>query len=104
MLELNGEQLSRGTITSAEARLDVSARGFWSPMDKIFTDVLGFHPHAHTNAKTNVPRMYAHHEYLKKRDNISRVIQVEKVHSSVCRVIRYATDIPVLTLHVSAIQ
>jgi hypothetical protein len=78
LLELNGEQLTRGTITSREARLDVSARSFWSPMDKVFTDVRVFHPHAPTNARMTPPRMYAHHEYLKKRDYLSRVIQVEK--------------------------
>ena len=78
LLELNGEQLSRGTITSPDARLDVSVRGFWSPMDKIFTDVRVFHPHAPTNAKMTVPKMYTHHEHIKKRNYLSRVIQVEK--------------------------
>ena len=49
LLELTGENLPSGSITTAEARLDISARSFWSPMDKVFTDVRVFHPHAPTN-------------------------------------------------------
>ena len=78
LLELTGENLPSGSITMAEARLDISARSFWSPMDKVFTDVRVFHPHAPTNAKLSVTQMYKHHEYLKKRAYNARVIQVEK--------------------------
>ena len=78
LLELTGENLPSGSITTAEARLDISARSFWTPMDKVFTDVRVFHPHAPTNAKMSVTRMYKHHEYLKKRAYNARVLQVEK--------------------------
>ena len=78
LLELSGEILPKGTNTTAEARLDVSARSFWSPMDKVFTDVRIFHPHAPTNAKMTVPQAYRHHENLKKRAYNARVLQVEK--------------------------
>ena len=47
-------------------------------MDKTFTDVRIFHPHAPTNAKMSVTQMYRHHEYLKKRAYNARVLQVEK--------------------------
>ena len=47
-------------------------------MDKVFTDVRVFHPHAPTNAAMKVPQMYHHHERLKKRHYNARVIQVEK--------------------------
>ena len=78
-LELTGENLPSGSITAAEARLDISARSFWSTnLDKVFTDVRVFHPHAPTNAKMSVTQMYKHHEYLKKRAYNARVIQVEK--------------------------
>ena len=78
LLELSGEVLPRGTNTTAEARLDVSARSFWTPMDKVFTDVRIFHPHAPTNAKMSVKQMYKHHEHLKKRAYNARVLEVEK--------------------------
>jgi hypothetical protein len=78
LLELSGEDLPRGSITTAGARLDVSARSFWTPMDKVFTDVRIFHPHAPTNAQMSVTQMYKHHENLKKRAYNARVIQVEK--------------------------
>ena len=65
LLELSGEALPRGSITTAEARLDVSARSFWTPMDKTFTDVRIFHPHAPTNAKMAVAQMYRYHVHLK---------------------------------------
>ena len=47
-------------------------------MDKTFTDVRIFHPHAPTNAKMAVAQMYRHHEHLKKRAYNARVLQVEK--------------------------
>jgi len=79
LLELAGsEDLPRGTILSPEARLDISARSFWSPMDKIYTDVRIFHPHAPSNAKMEVTRMYKHHEDIKKRAYLHRVQQIEK--------------------------
>ena len=37
--ELNNEQLPRGAITSADARLDIRARGFWRRGQNAFFDV-----------------------------------------------------------------
>ncbi len=78
LLDLDGEILPKGTIITSEARLDISARSFWSPMDKVYTDVRIFHPHAPSNAKMEVKRMYRYHEDLKKRSYLHRVQQVEK--------------------------
>ena len=78
LLELDGEVLPKGTITSPESRLDVSARSFWTPMDKVYTDVRIFHPHAPSNVKMELKQMYKHHEDMKKRSYMHRVQQVEK--------------------------
>ena len=64
--ELTGEVLPSGSNTSANARLDVSCRNLWTPLDKVFTGVRIFHVQAPTNAKMSVEQMYVHHENLKK--------------------------------------
>ena len=76
--ELTGEELPPGSNTSANARLDVSCRNFWTPLDKVFTDVRIFHAQAPSNAKMSVKQMYVHHENLKKREYNARVMTVEK--------------------------
>ena len=77
LLPLTGEQFPlRSTNEAAEARLDVSARGVWRPMDKVFFDVRIFHPNAASNAAANDP--FRKHEMEKKRTYNQRVIDVEK--------------------------
>ena len=76
--ELTGEVLASGSNTSANARLDVSCRNFWTPLDKVFTDVRIFHAQAPSNAKMSVKQMYVHHENLKKREYNARVMAIEK--------------------------
>ena len=44
--DLTGEQLPSGSNISPNARLDVSCRSFWTPLDKVFTDVRVFHAQA----------------------------------------------------------
>ena len=56
----------------------VSARGFWTPLDKTYTDIRVFHPQAPSNASKTITQMYHHHETSKKREYNARVIQVEK--------------------------
>jgi len=36
LLQLNGEQLGRGTNVNDEARLYISATGFWTPGQRVF--------------------------------------------------------------------
>ena len=77
LLPLTGEQFPlRSTNEAAEARLDVSARGVWRPMDKVFFDVRIFQPTAASNAAANDP--FRKHEMEKKRTYNKRVIDVEK--------------------------
>ena len=52
LLELLGEVLPRGAITTADGRIDVSTRSFWTPMDKVYTDVRIFHPYAPSNVSS----------------------------------------------------
>ena len=76
--QLTGEVLPSGANTADNARLDVSGRNFWTPLDKVFTDVRIFHAQAPSNAKMSVQQMYVHHENLKKREYNERVMTVEK--------------------------
>ncbi len=76
--DLTGEQLPSGSNTSPNARLDVSCRSFWTPLDKVFTDVRVFHAQAPSNARMSINNMYRHHENLKKTEYNARVLQVEK--------------------------
>ncbi len=76
--DLTGEILPSGSNTAANARLDVSCRSFWTPLDKVFTNVRVFHAQAPTNARMSVKSMYIHHENSKKAEYNARVINVEK--------------------------
>ncbi|MCP4457119.1 MAG: hypothetical protein GY816_03685, partial [Cytophagales bacterium] len=76
--DLTGESLPSGANTSPNARLDVSCRSFWTPLDKVFTDIRIFHAQAPSNACMPVKRMYKHHEDRKKAEYNARVLNVEK--------------------------
>ncbi len=76
--DLSGELLPSGSNTSPNARLDVSCRSFWSPLDKVFTDVRIFHAQAPSNAKMTIKNMYEYHEGRKKAEYNRRVMDVEK--------------------------
>ena len=78
LLNITTEQLPKGTETSDGARLDTSMRGFWTPLDRAFTDVRVLHPQAPSNSNKNLYQMYRTHENEKKRKYNARVIQVEK--------------------------
>ena len=78
LLNVTTEQLPRGTNTQDGARLDISARGFWTPLDRAFTDIRVLHPQAPSNSNKNLLQMYRSHEGEKKRKYNARVLQVEK--------------------------
>ena len=63
LLPITGEQFNqRSTITGNEARLDISARGVWNPMDKTFFDIRVFHPGAKSNTASDMASVYKKHE------------------------------------------
>ena len=77
LIPLSGQQFSRSSNHSDLARLDISARGLWSPMEKAFLDVRIFHSNAESNRSKSLPQLYASHESEKKNAYNNRIIQVE---------------------------
>ena len=61
-----------------KARLDISAVGVWSAMERTFFDVRVFHPNSASYVDTSPQQLYIRHEKEKKRMHNDRVIQVEK--------------------------
>ena len=79
LLPITGETFGLRTANTAnEARLDISARRVWTPMDKTFFDIRVFHPGADSNKAPDIKMAYKKHESEKKRSYNSRVLEVEK--------------------------
>ena len=79
MLPVDGLQLPRGANIAKEARLDVSARSVWAPLERAFFDVRVFHAPAPSNrAQNTTTKMYKMHENSKKAAYNARVLEVEK--------------------------
>ena len=76
LMPLSG-QVIRGN-TAPEARLDVSAVGFWRPQEKMFVDVRVFEPCCKSYDNLEPVRIYAQHERQKKLEYNDRVINVER--------------------------
>ena len=75
---LSGEKLTeRSANTSTEARLDISARGFWVPGQKVFCDVRVFDLNAQRYRNVELKRCYQRNEEEKKRKYNERVLRVE---------------------------
>ena len=70
-LELHGNN-------AVKARLDVSAVGIWSQMERTFVDVRILHPNSPSYLDKTPEQLYRQHEQEKKRDYNNRVLQVEK--------------------------
>ena len=71
-------ELTRGTVSSDAARLDIAARGIWSPFDKTLIDVRVTHPNALSQQSQSLKSIFQSHEREKKRKYLERVLQVEK--------------------------
>ena len=65
------------TNTSDDARLDISARGFWAKYQMAFFDVRVLDPNAKRYSAQNLRRCYINNEKEKKRQYNMRVLQVE---------------------------
>ena len=78
LLNVTTEQLPKGTNTTDGARLDISVRGFWTPLDRAFTDIRVLHPQAPSNSNKSLYQMYHSHEHEKKRKCNERIFQIEK--------------------------
>ena len=74
-----GVKLPPGSNTAETASADVSARSIWNSFERAFLDVKLYHAHAPSNRNLkNIPRMYSHHEELKKRDYNAWILEVER--------------------------
>ena len=79
LLPCTGESLRPGTNLTDGARLDISALGFWAPMEKAFFDVRVCHPGAKSNRKhKTAEQMYRKHETEKNTMYDDRIRQNEK--------------------------
>ena len=77
LLPVGNRTLPPGSNISDGARLDVAARGFWTPLDKAMFDIRVLHPGALSNNNKSLEKMYSDHEKEKKRMYNHRVIQIE---------------------------
>ena len=78
LIALSGEdQLGKSANTSSEARLDVSARGFWGDRFARTVECLIFHPNAPSVRTVPVNSLYVRHEKEKRRCYEQRVKDVE---------------------------
>ena len=75
LLPLVGEVIRGNKAT--EARLDVSAVGFWRPQERMFADVRIFDPNCRTYKDKEPHLIYSQHESLKKQEYGDRVFNVE---------------------------
>ena len=78
LLPVTGESLPTGSNIKDGARLDVSARGIWTPLSRAFLDIRVFNPQDQTNKSKSLAQTYVTHENQKKREYNSRVINIEK--------------------------
>ena len=73
-----GNVLIESSNIAEKARLDVSAIGLWSPMERTFLDVRVVHPNAVSYRDKTIEKIYEIHEKEKKRSYNQRVMQVER--------------------------
>ena len=77
LMPITGEELPDAANTADEARLDISARGFWQEGQRAFFDVRVFNPFAPTHLQSSIAKCFDSNEREKKRRYNQRVIQIE---------------------------
>ena len=77
---LTGESfVKKSTITDDEARVDVSARGFWVRGQRAFLDIRAFSPLAKSHVNKDLQAVYRSQEKEKKRKYNNRNTTTEKL-------------------------
>ena len=72
-------QLPTAANIKDDARVDISARSFWNPLERALFDVRVLHPQAPSNrSHKDIASMYQYHEKEKKRHYNARILQIEK--------------------------
>ena len=74
------DQMRQSTNTAAHARLDISARGVWSPSDRSYFDIRVSHPNSPSYKDKTLKQIYNDNELEKKRLYNERVINVERAN------------------------
>ena len=75
---LNGEKFERkSTLTTNEARVDVTARSFWIKGQMAYSDVRIFNPLAKCHRNLSLQAAHKNNENEKKRKYNDRIIEVE---------------------------
>ena len=78
LTNLTGEKFAkRSANTQDDARVDVSARGFWARGSKAFMDIRVFNPLAQTYSSQSLSAAYRKNELQKKREYNTRILEVE---------------------------
>ena len=77
LLPIGNTTLSSSNVAK-KARLDVSAVGIWSPMERTFLDVRVLHVNSPSYKGKTIESLYAQHETEKKHAYNQRILQVEK--------------------------
>ena len=73
--QLTGENFnSKSAIITEEARLDISARGFWNAGQTAFFDIRVFNPNASRYGKTEISKCYEMNEKEKKKNYNERIL------------------------------
>ena len=78
MLLLVGNTETRSSNQAERARLDVSAVGIWSPMERTFLDVRVMHVNSPSYMDKTPEQIYLQHEREKKRTYNHRILEIEK--------------------------
>ena len=74
---LTGEVLTNSANSSDEARLDVSARGFWQRGQRAFFDVRVFNPFAKSHLNQKLDMVFSWNENVKKRHYNQQIIDIK---------------------------
>ena len=73
-----GNTETRSSNQAERARLDVSAVGIWSPMERTFLDVRVMHVNSPSYMDKTPEQIYLQHEREKKRTYNHRILEIEK--------------------------
>ena len=102
--DITGEVSNPRANKSADARLDIHARGFWEQCSSAFFDVRVCHSNADAYIHHNPKQIYKMHEQEKKRQYATSVLEVEKgtltplVFTTTARRLLGMTKLPLLPI------
>ena len=78
LMSTGNVETGSGSNKAEKARLDVSAVGVWSSMERTFLDVRVMHPNSPSYSDKSIEQIYLQNEREKKAKYNNRILQVEK--------------------------